>query len=166
MSLKATSAVWEHTQHSGSRLAMLLCIADLADEQGNAWGYMQKLAERCRMQKRGAQLVIAELRESRELEVFDAQGPKGSNLYRLTIMEGPAPAQPEAPATSASVEPFKVPPFWVSWCATHTPALVPNLEDVAQRFAQHIGTKAPTLEAWRQFCKDAARQLHAKPVAA
>ena len=78
----------------------------------------------------------------------------------------PAPAQPEAPASSASVEPFKVPPFWVSWCATHTPALVPNLEDVAQRFAQHIGTKAPTLEAWRQFCKDAARQLHTKPVAA
>lgn len=172
MSLKATSAVWKHTQHSGSRLAMLLCIADFADEQGNAWGYMQTLAERCRMQKRGAQLVIAELRESRELEVFDAQGPKGSNLYRITVMDGPVlaqeqpPAQPEAPATSASVEPFKVPPGWSAWCAANTPALMPNLEDVAQAFAQHIGPQAPTLEAWRQFCKDAARQLHARPVAA
>ncbi len=76
------------------------------------------------------------------------------------------PAQPEAPATSTSVEPFKVPPGWSAWCAANTPALMPNLEDVAQAFAQHIGTKAPTLESWRQFCKDAARQLHAKPVAA
>ena len=175
MSLKATSAVWKHTQHSGSRLAMLLCIADFADEQGNAWGYMQTLAERCRMQPRGVQKVIAELRLSKELEVtesFSNKGRQGSNLYRIAIMDGPVlaqeqpPAQPEAPATGTSVEPFKVPPGWSAWCAANTPALMPNLEDVAQAFAQHIGPQAPTLEAWRQFCKDAARQLHTKPVAA
>ena len=179
MSLKATRAVWEHTQHSGSRLAMLLCIADFADDQGNAWGYMQKLAERCRMKQRNAQIVIAELRASKELEVSEAFNDRGgqvSNLYRITIMDGPVPvqevpteappAQPETPATSASADPFKVPPSWSAWCAANTPVLVATLGDVAQRFAQHIGTKAPTLEAWRQFCKDAARQLHTKPVAA
>lgn len=180
MSLKATRAVWEHTQHSGSRLAMLLCIADFADDQGNAWGYMQKLAERCRMQLRGARAVIAELRASKELEVSEAFNDRGgqvSNLYRITIMDGPVlvqevpteappPAQPETPATSASAEPFKVPPSWSAWCAANTPVLVATLGDVAQRFAQHCAPHAPTLQAWRQFCKDAARQLHARPVAA
>lgn len=175
MSLKATRAVWEHTQHSGSRLAMLLCIADFADDQGNAWGYMQKLAERCRMKQRNAQIVIAELKASKELEVseaFNDRGGQASNLYRITIMDGPVPvqeappAQPEAPATSASAEPFKVPPSWSAWCAANTPVLVATLGDVAQRFAQHCAPHAPTLQAWRQFCKDAARQLHAQPVTA
>lgn len=183
MSREATSAVWANSRQSGSRLLMLLALADFADDTGTAWGFMETLAKKCRMQKRGAQAVIAELKTSRELEVIEGEGKRGSNLFKITIMNGPvsvagehAQPEPEAPTPASSDAPtpapaatepapgaWKLPAGWAAWCKANAPAL--NPQDVARDFIRAHAT-APTLEAWKRFCKDTARQRNSAPVLA
>ncbi|MBV8500762.1 MAG: hypothetical protein JO006_03495 [Paucibacter sp.] len=67
---------------------MLLAIADFADDDGVAYPAVGTLAEKCRMQLRNAQVLLAALRQSGELEVRENEGPRGTNLYRITLAEG------------------------------------------------------------------------------
>lgn len=101
MSIKVMTAVWERSQHSGSHLLMLLAIADFSDDQGNAYPAVPTLAEKCRMKQRNAQMILATLKESGELEIRANEGPKGTNLYRIVVgaqgMQGIAPPQKIAP---------------------------------------------------------------------
>jgi Helix-turn-helix domain len=184
MSLKATSAVWAHSQQSGSRLLMLLALADFADETGMAWALMETLANKCRVIKRNAQKAIEDLKEAGELEVIEGEGKRGSNVFRITIMNGPvsvagehpqpepealaqapapsdAPTPPPAPAaTETEPDAWKLPTPWAAWCKANAPSL--SAQDVAPDFIRAHAT-APTLEAWKRFCKDTALQLNSAP---
>jgi hypothetical protein len=87
MSIKIIDSVWEHSQHQGSALLMLLAIADIADEYGEAYPGVQRLADKTRMSVRNAQLVLNKLLESGEL-VIDYQngvetGNGKTNRYRI-----------------------------------------------------------------------------------
>lgn len=82
--------VWECSRHAGSELLMLLAIADFADDDGRAYPAVPTLAKKCRIQARGAQKLIAALRQSGELEVRPNEGPKGTNLYRIVTHTGGA----------------------------------------------------------------------------
>lgn len=82
------SVVWERSAHSGSHLLMLLAIADFADDDGRAYPAVATLATKCRMQPRNAQVILAALRQSGELEVRESEGPRGTNLYRITLVQG------------------------------------------------------------------------------
>jgi len=76
------SEVWANSRQSGSRMLMLLAIASFVDKSGMACVPMKALAERCRMTVRNARMVVAFLKEARELEVLPGE-PNGCNVFRI-----------------------------------------------------------------------------------
>ena len=104
MSVRTMAKVWDLSQHGGTDLLMLLAIADFADDQGNAYPSVTTLAEKCRMKQRNAQVILGTLRASGELDVRPNEGPRGTNLYRITLatqgMQHSAPMQGNAPQHS------------------------------------------------------------------
>jgi hypothetical protein len=85
MSIKIMSHVWEHSQHKGGDLLLLLAIADHADDQGIAFPSVARLAKKTRMTERNIQLLLKRLLSSRELTIHLGEGPHGCHLYQLTI---------------------------------------------------------------------------------
>ncbi len=94
MSVRSITRVWERSRQSGSELLMLLAIADFADDDGQAYPAVSTLATKCRMQLRNAQYVLGALKASGELEIRPNEGPRGTNLYRITLPEGVQPVAP------------------------------------------------------------------------
>lgn len=86
--------VWKFSRHSGSNLLMLLAIAEYADDAGFAFPSVETLALKCRMQRRNANMILAVLRDSGELQVMRNDGPRGTNLYRIALGEGGHAAAP------------------------------------------------------------------------
>ncbi len=85
MSIAVMTEVWRRSQHSGSHLLMMLALADFSDDSGCSYPAVSTLAAKCRMQPRNANIVLATLRESGELEVRMNAGPKGVNRYRILL---------------------------------------------------------------------------------
>lgn len=85
MSIAVMTEVWRRSQHSGSHLLMMLALADFSDDSGCSYPAVSTLAAKCRMQPRNANVVLATLRESGELEVRHNAGPKGVNRYRIVL---------------------------------------------------------------------------------
>lgn len=94
MSVRVMAAVWDRSTHSGNALLMLLAIADFADDEGRSYPSVSTLATKCRLQLRGAQRLLAELRASGELRIELNAGPKGCNRYTVTP---PKPLHDDAP---------------------------------------------------------------------
>ena len=74
MSLKAMSHVWEHSEQRGSRLLMLLAIADFADDHGIAYPGIERLARKTRMSERNAQMTLRALEQAGELLIETGKG--------------------------------------------------------------------------------------------
>lgn len=91
MSVKVSARVWAESKQSGPHLLMLLAISDFADDAGNAYPSVSTLAAKCRMKPRNANVVLAALKDSGELEIRHNTGPGGTNRYRLVF--GPKPLQ-------------------------------------------------------------------------
>lgn len=85
MSVRTMARVWAESKQSGTHLLMLLAIADFADDDGNAYPSVPTLAEKCRMQTRNANVILAALKTSGELQVRPNEGPKGTNRYRIVM---------------------------------------------------------------------------------
>lgn len=85
MSVRTMSRVWEHSQHAGSDLLMLLAIADFSDDDGRAFPAVATLATKCRMKMRNCQYILRSLELSGELSILANQGPHGANLYRINL---------------------------------------------------------------------------------
>lgn len=85
MSVRTMAKVWELSVNKGNDLLMLLAIADFADDDGNAYPAVQTLADKCRMKSRNANVILAALRASGELEVRHNEGPHGTNRYRIVL---------------------------------------------------------------------------------
>ena len=94
MSIQTMAAVWKGSQHIGSALLMMLAIADFADDKGVAYPAVSTLAEKTRMKPRNANYLLSELQASGELAIKIAEGPRGTNLYRIAIsrLQGVQPA--------------------------------------------------------------------------
>ncbi len=88
MSIKVMSRVWECSKAEGSRLLLLLAIADYADDKGVAYPKIAQLAQKCRQGKRTVSRQIEYLKSLGELEVKSQQGGRGTrSLYRVTCGE-------------------------------------------------------------------------------
>ena len=87
MSVRTMARVWADSKHSGSRLLMLLAIADFADDEGNAYPSVATLAVKCRMKPRNANVILAALRASGELQVLENEGPRGTNRYHVVLSQ-------------------------------------------------------------------------------
>jgi hypothetical protein len=101
MSIAVMTEVWRRSQHSGSHLLMMLALADFSDDQGCSYPAVTTLAAKCRMKPRNANIVLAALRDSGEIEIRLNAGPKGTNRYRIMVkalggMQGNAGVQAAA----------------------------------------------------------------------
>lgn len=97
MSIKAMTYVWEHSAQRGSALLMMLAIADMANDDGDCWPGVSRLATKTRMSERNAQKTIRKLQDDGELLIFENQGTETAhgwtNRYRV-VMNGVSLATP------------------------------------------------------------------------
>jgi len=91
MSIEVMRYVWKHSKSKANARLMLLAIADIANDNGDAYPGVDKLGAKCNISRRCAQDVIQELERLGELFVYENVGTKTisgwTNLYRV-ILEG------------------------------------------------------------------------------
>jgi len=86
MSIKLQSKVWDEcTNVSGSKLLLLLALADFADDQGQCFPKIKTLADRIRTDERGTRKHMKELRELGYIEVLESSGGRRSNTYKVHV---------------------------------------------------------------------------------
>lgn len=140
--------VWEVSQQAGTHLLMLLAIADFADDQGNAYPSVATLAEKCRMKERNAQAILSALKASGELDVRPNEGPRGTNLYRVALvdsgMQKTAPPQQSAPMQDSAGGGAKDCAKGVQWTAPK-PSLNHQEPSVARK---HVRKARSTFKEW------------------
>jgi hypothetical protein len=97
MSVKALR--WARRQRAGSlsTKAVLLVLAEYADDQGMCWPSTRTLADDCETDQRTVRRLLERLRET-GLIAWDAGPGRRSNVYRLAmrptvVTEGPRPSQ-------------------------------------------------------------------------
>lgn len=87
MSIKAMTWVWDNSKHSGSRLLLLLAIADHCNDDGECYPGVTRLAKKSRLSHSHTQTLIRELKESGEITVLIQQGIETgtgqTNIYHL-----------------------------------------------------------------------------------
>lgn len=89
MSIKVMTYVWEHSTHRGSALLLLLAIADMADDNGDCYPGVARLAKKTRMTERNTQKLLQSLAQSNELKIDYNQGTHTrsgyTNLYTVVL---------------------------------------------------------------------------------
>jgi Helix-turn-helix domain len=101
MSIKLMTHVWDHGQHSGTELLMLLALADHANDDGICWPSIARLAARCRIQPRQAINVLHKLEQAGDITV---QRGGGRGMVSHYCVKG------AAHCTVSKPSPVKVPP--------------------------------------------------------
>ena len=88
MSNQAQSWVIRYSRHKGANLLVLLMIANHTHSDGTgAYPSLTTLAAECRMSERQMRRIVQALETSGELRIGRDQGPNGTNLYSLPLME-------------------------------------------------------------------------------
>lgn len=85
MSIKHMTDVWENRKHlSGSRLLLMLAIADHANDEGVCWPSIPTLAARIRASERQTMRLIKDLAECGDIEILQRGDGRGhSNVYQI-----------------------------------------------------------------------------------
>lgn len=81
MSIRVMSEVWQHAPQKGSKLLLLLAIADFADDQGRAYPSVTTLAKKTRLSVRNIQYMLSALEIEGALEIRPQQNRP--NLYTV-----------------------------------------------------------------------------------
>lgn len=102
MSVRATSAVWEHSLMEGSHRLVMLALADHADDAGRCWPGHARLAVKCRVSRDTIKRAVADAERSGELEITHEVGKV--NRYRLVLPGLLDPVQ-DAPTHQAQAAP-------------------------------------------------------------
>jgi len=78
VSIRIMSNVWAKSLQEGTRLLMLLAIADHANDDGVAYPGIAHLAKKCRVQRRRAMQIVAALIEGGDVSVSYMGGGRGN----------------------------------------------------------------------------------------
>lgn len=87
MSIKVTTCVWDTCLHSGTKLLMMLALADNANDYGVAWPSMATLAQRARIGERAALTHIAALERSGDIYVHRRPGLHNVYIVRSALTD-------------------------------------------------------------------------------
>lgn len=86
MSVKLMSLVWDLPDLTQSETLVLLALADHADESGECWPSVDRVAEKARIKRRAAQRVIGKLEDSGLIEVDRSRNGRGqTSRYTLHV---------------------------------------------------------------------------------
>lgn len=83
MSIKILSLAWECDIEDRSDLLVFLALADFANDEGECWPSMRRVAEKARVTERGAQKIVRRLEAGGWLTIEAGGGRGGCNFYRL-----------------------------------------------------------------------------------
>lgn len=67
MSARITDVVWRKSKAKGSTLLVLLAVADFADDHGNCWPTVERLANKTGLTRRAVQRHLQELARMNEI---------------------------------------------------------------------------------------------------
>src|SRR6185437_4993279 len=100
MSVKVSSAVWEYSAQADTKLNLMLAIADIANDDGEAHPGRLRLAKKVRKADRHVKRLLNELTKTPELVIEPCAGPRGTNVYWIPLLPGepgydPQPCQQE-----------------------------------------------------------------------
>jgi len=86
VSIRLQSQVWEEcTDVSGTKLLLLLALADFADDQCQCFPKIKTLAGRIRTDERVTRKHMKELKELGYVEVLDDSSGRRSNVYKVHV---------------------------------------------------------------------------------
>ncbi len=89
MSIELQTEVWKHADLSGTKLLLLLALADYADDEHRCFPKVKTLAARIRTDERGTRKHLKELRNLGYISVLDQSNGRRSNVYQVN----PKPCQ-------------------------------------------------------------------------
>lgn len=86
MSIEATTAVLNHSKHSGTAKLVMVCIAyHYNNNFGAAWPSVETLMQYCNVSKQSIHNALTQLKDSGELVIEYKTGPHGCNMYRFNL---------------------------------------------------------------------------------
>lgn len=83
MSVKVMTYVWDYSQQTGTHLLMMLAIADHANDAGECFPMVKRLAAKCRVSVRQAQYLIKALEDAGELLIERGTGRGNPSIYTV-----------------------------------------------------------------------------------
>lgn len=153
MSIRVMSTVWEKSKASGTDLIVLLYIANTANDEGEAWPGIKRIAKHARVTERSVQYSLKRLVDLGELDIEHQSSKLGTNIFRVTLggeagFTGGGEASftrgvnPTAPNTS------------VETSITNTKASAPEFEEwfnYLWSIYPHFGQRSSKQESYRLF---------------
>jgi DnaD/phage-associated family protein len=89
MSIEIMNRVWNQSQQQGTKLVLLLALADMANTSGYCWPSLETLQQRARLSHRQNIIkAIAEMESNAEVWVEHNRGRNHSNTYIVTVGMG------------------------------------------------------------------------------
>lgn len=85
MSVHTSAYVWNHSQHKGAELLLMLAIADITNTEGKAYPSISTLARYTRMSNRSIQRQLQSLEDSGELRISRNSGPHGTHIFQIVM---------------------------------------------------------------------------------
>ena len=100
MSIRIMSRVWDHADSSLGELLVFLALADHANDKGFCWPGVEGLAKKSRLSERQTRYILRSLEAKGYIKTLIQQGPRGCNMYEITLGEGAVSAPPREGAVS------------------------------------------------------------------
>ena len=148
MSVFVSSDVWEHSKATGAPFVVLLCLADQANDDGESWYSVDKIAARCRMSRRSVFRHLEELEGLQELE--RTERPGRSSLFKVKVGRTATRAKLAPPTGDRLAHPGV--PTVAQGCATagthnhHSPSVEPSESPRARTRKKTRAGGAPTAD--------------------
>ena len=179
MSIEWMTHVWNNSKQKGSRLLMLLAIADYANEEGSAYPGLESLARKTRQTKRNAIRIIEKIVEDEELEIDTKASKLGTNLYQIMVStrkpkkslvtiragggdilgkrggDNSVPGMSPDPSLSVSIDP-SVNPSSSADKPRHTPAVDPRSQSPEIQMVRQVIGRYPSKDQYDIVIKLAA----------
>lgn len=87
MAISVVHRIWEHAPYRGEKLLVLLALADWSNEDGICWPSLPTIAQKARLSRRGAQLIIQQLVSDGAINIL-SKGVGRGNLTRYQVIFG------------------------------------------------------------------------------
>ena len=104
MSVKLMAQIWESGPEQQAERFVLLALADFANDSGECWPSVDRIAEKTCMKERGVRQILRRLEASGWLSTEVGGGRHGCNQYRINPAQH-APFNGEKPGTTCPPAP-------------------------------------------------------------
>jgi hypothetical protein len=94
MSIEIMSRVWKYADSSLGELLVFLALADHSNDKGFCWPGVEGLAKKSRLSERQTRYILRNLEAKGYIKTLIQQGPRGCNMYEITLGEGAKTAPP------------------------------------------------------------------------